>query len=198
MQRVHDVVCVKRRGRRLVHVLAPRRRAHDDDGIGVVRANDGDDALGTRLHVFPGGAVVWFVANLVDDVVVPRQVGRDAPEESRSLVGVRKRVGIAEHVPVHDGVQVGFGGERNAVAHPAKHPATTSATATSAARTTSQKRLLISKFMLNLPFPFPSSERADGWDVDADWLVRRYSAVSTFALARILLFCILSATSVVV
>ena len=117
VQRVHDVGVGQRVGRRGGKILRPGGRPHDDDCIGVVGADDGNDRLGIGLDVGPARAAVGLVAYLVDDIVrVPQGAGHGAEE----LLGgplVREGVRIRQGVPVDHRVQIGGLGVLDAAHH---------------------------------------------------------------------------------
>ena len=102
MAGVHDVSVlvqgVSHGGHELAVVVG---RSHDDDGVGVVGPDDGDDLLGILANLGPRGLAVGLVADLVDDVGVLRVFRRHLPKELHGLVYVLVGVAVVEDMPVH-------------------------------------------------------------------------------------------------
>ena len=108
MAGVHDVFVlvqgVANDGHELAVVVG---RSHDDDGVGVICPDDGDDLARIRADLGPRGLAVGFVADLVDDVGTLRVFGRDRIKELHSFIDVLVGVAVFEAVPVHERVHVG-------------------------------------------------------------------------------------------
>ena len=66
VQRIHNVVIGRNRiCRRLLHILAPVRRAYQNEAVLVLSPDHLYNLLRIFLYVAPGDASVWFIAYLV-------------------------------------------------------------------------------------------------------------------------------------
>ena len=106
MERVHDVLDGQRVLCCKLDFAAVVGRAYEDEGVGLVPADDGDDDVCVFLDVFPGAVAIGLVADFEDDV---RDVGVflcHRVEEFDGFGEVLVGIVVLEDVPVDDDVHI--------------------------------------------------------------------------------------------
>ena len=112
---VHDVSVLAQgvayRGHEVTVVVGG---SHNDNGVRVVRPDDGNNFLGVLADLRPCGLAVGFIADLVDDIGAVRVFGRNPSEELLSLVHVLVGVIVFQGMPVNQCIHVGRDGRIDA------------------------------------------------------------------------------------
>ena len=116
MEGVHHVLELYRVLHRFLDFAVEVRRANENQRIGLVPADNGDDNAGVFLDVFPGAVSIGLIANLENHVRDIRIFLRHHVEKRDGLGQVLVGVVVGEDMPVHHHVHVVCDGVLHALA----------------------------------------------------------------------------------
>lgn len=105
---IHDILLLQRACGGGVKVLAPGRRADENDGLRTVFPDGGDDVIRVFFHLRPAAAV-RFIADFVENVTVAAVLFCHLGKEGFCRLPVGVRISIGQDVPVDDDVHAEAG-----------------------------------------------------------------------------------------
>ncbi len=123
MQGIHNVFIAHNRvSRRLIHILAPVRRAYQDNAVLVILPDDRNDFLRITLHLAPGSAAVGLIADFIDYISVIRIFLRHFLEKRFGFLYVGIGIPVRKDVPVNDDIHATGRGVLHTVLHQRLQP----------------------------------------------------------------------------